>query len=146
MKIASIDYGLNVGLAIAEFYSEDGLLERLHLGTHYIGDEEVAKLVLAENCELVIMEEPPYSNLGGSANSFYKILGILKKNGYSVLDSDRIVEKSIMRYLPGTWKPLVQAAKPDLSPWDPKTIHEKDAMGIMWYALRTVLKTEIKYA
>ncbi len=145
MKIAAVDYGLNIGLAIAEF--SNGELKCVHLGTHYDADEEVAAKIIDEKCNFVVLEDPPHSTLGGSANSFYTILEALKSEGYeeSFLSKTFLAKKGIARYSPGIWKPIVQTLQPDLSAWNPKTQHEKDAMGIMWYALRTILKQEVKY-
>lgn len=146
MKIAAVDYGLHVGLAIAEL-CQDTVLKKVHLGTHYEGDAEVAQRIITEECKFVAMEEPPYAALGGSAASFYRILGDLQQSGYvnNYLAKTFLLEHGIATYLPGVWKPFVDSLKPDLSAWQPQTNHEKDAMGIMWYALKTLLKKEIKY-
>lgn len=142
MIIAGIDYGLNVGLAIATFSGDT--LRRVLLETYYDGDQEVADLVIQNRCELVAMEDPPYSELGGSANSFYRILEILKSKGYEV-NSAPPFERNIVRYLPGIWKPVVHAIKPDMRAWGPKTVHEKDAMGILWYAVLTIMGRAVRY-
>jgi len=150
MKIAAIDYGQHIGLAIADFDGNN--LQRVLLGTYYDADEKVAQFVIGHDCRWVVMEDPPYLELGGSAGSFYRMFEILKKFGYDSPDAPKSLEdlssekKSIIRYLPGVWKPLVHSIKPDFSVWNPKTAHEKDAMGILWYALRAILEKEPRYA
>jgi hypothetical protein len=141
MKIAAIDYGFNIGLVVATLKGEE--LKCSYLTTLRNSDEEAANLILSKNCDCIVMEDPPYNSLGGSANSFYKIHGLLMKGGY--LDRNSLSNRSILRYLPGQWKPFVQSQSLNFSMWNPMTQHEKDAMGILWYALRINLKKEIKY-
>ena len=141
MRIAAVDYGLNIGIAIAAI--EETKLYRVYLETLYNQPEETIDMINSENCWAVILEKAPCAPTGVGAVSYSQLLAGIQTLGYGIVKTVR--ENGLVLVPPSQWKPFVSKQKPNLSAWHPKTKHEKDAMGMLWYVLRIYKKENIEY-
>lgn len=137
MRIAAIDYGVDTGIAIAELaYNRRIIFLKYYVVcTIYNNIPDVLSLITASRSSSVVLEKCPALATSNSRDIFeelYRNLSALGfKNGKGILEPGCLLTIS-----PGTWKPFVKKQMIDFSSWNPESRHEKDAMGLLWYATK----------
>lgn len=133
MRFAAFDYGESCGIAISDIvvprtHSAEGLpivgMKKYVLATAL---DNPLKFIEAARCRLVVLEDYPRN---AKNDHFDRLKFGLEEMGYK---ADR------MKFVAASqWKPLAKAMKPDLSPWNPETKHEREAMSVLWYYLQFI--------
>lgn len=147
MRIASIDYGDSIGLAIAELERGSGTLNlKRYLLDTFDRPANVVTLIKGARCWSVVMERKPSNAPSTSTKSFDVIHDELTVTQGFIKGGDLLSRKQLVTVSPGTWKPLIKAL--DLGDsykvWNCSNQHEKDAMGLLYYVLRIQLSTNIE--
>ncbi len=147
MLIASVDYGLNCGIAVAdiEFFRGEYHLHEVYLNTLYNALDKTNEILEKIKPFSVVLEDCPKLASNYSIFLFQSIKQNLEKLNYSTESKNILEQNSLVLVSPGQWKPFVKASNIDLTAWITKTDHEKDAMSLLWYILRVTTKKEIKY-
>ena len=150
MIIASIDYGLNCGVAVAdaEFFRGEYHLHEVYLHTLYDAPDKVVRILEEIKPFSVVMENCPQLVSNYSTYIFQSIKQKLQQMGYDTASKNITKQNSLVLISPGQWKPFVKANKINLDAWSSLvsiTDHERDAMSLLWYALKISTKKEIKY-
>ena len=144
MKIAAIDYGLSCGLAIAKvtITKDFCFLEKIHLETCLDDLPRIYNVLKAVGPHSVVLEACPYRAAGHSLKLYEHAFAMLKNQlGYQN-GKDILVRNELVTIGPGLWKPFVKKQNLDYSKWNPKSVHEKDAMSLLWYVLKVQTKKE----
>lgn len=148
MKIATIDYGLNCGVAIASFEENEPNyihLKKFRLQTFVDDLQGIHDLIKRTSPNSIVLEKCPYRAAGESLRIYEHTHAILTnqlgyRDGKDILAFNELVTIS-----PGLWKPFVKKQDILYTRWNPKTQHEKDAMSLLWYALTISTKKEVIY-
>ena len=141
MKIASIDYGLNTGLVLGEIQvkKKKVVLSGIVSMTIYDDILQVVELIETYKCISIVLEQCPTLSTGAAREPFDKICMKLKEKGW--LRGNSIREKHRVKHIgPGLWKPFMKKQQTDLSILELHTVHEKDAMKMLWYAVQIAWK------
>jgi hypothetical protein len=143
MRIASIDYGVSVGLAIADIVDYDKTsqtpvwLDHYLLATIVSDTEAVITAVKAARCIGVVLEAKASNGNDKATRSFDELLAGLEKLGF---EQGRIIledKYALLTISPGVWKPVMKyRSTVDYLVWDWQTQHEKDAMAMLYFAIR----------
>jgi hypothetical protein len=138
MRIASIDYGLSTGLAITILEETEKKIFLNHYLVCTIKDNipSVLNFVQAARCYSVVLEQRPSRASDIGLDTYEKTLAGLKELGYH--DSNKIFEEhALVAISPGVWKPFVKHQWMEYAKWSPESPHEIDAIGLLYYAVRT---------
>jgi hypothetical protein len=146
MRIASIDYGQNTGIAIADRVDLNGgvVLNKYMIATYKDNIDSVLYWVKTSRCRSVILEQRPTNPNEIGLVTYEKIF-----NGLLALDFERaesIYKLYTLKLItPGNWKPVMKAQKQsNFGTWDPETDHEKDALQMLYYAIRIMEPLNVK--
>lgn len=142
MRIAAIDYGESIGLAIAEIRAslKDIFLDEYCCGTFINGAGPVLEFVASSRAHKVILERlaPNPTSIAKQSVEIYHLLhdGLLTMEFKGATFAD--TGKSLTLVSPSQWKPIVAAmpAAQEFGTWHAETQHEKDAMSMLWYVVQ----------
>lgn len=138
MRILSVDYGTDTGIALCDM--EGSSLYKMYLGTSNQTAILEGAYPVPEECDCIILEHAPFGAKWTSSKTFHSLLSNFQKSGYTI--TKELKEKGVLLVAPSQWKPFVNRQNIDLSPWSPKTKHERDAMCMLWYAVSMQNKKE----
>lgn len=137
MRIASLDYGESIGFAIADVQKRG---KDLYLN-HYLLDtlkspESVINLIKSARCWSAVLELKPSNAPAKSAETYDKLFFGLTTTLDFIKGKDIFSRHQLMLIGPGIWKPLSKSNEDFIGyyKWHPDNNHEKDAMGLLWYA------------
>lgn len=140
-RIASIDYGADVGLAIAEvqLLTEHIVLKPYLLDTIRNSPDSVVTFVVSSRAGHVILEQRPANADQIGLQSYEYLFNALIKAGFK-LGSALLEHRTLHLIGPGTWKPFVHARQQNtatLGSWEIATQHERDALSMIYYLVQT---------
>lgn len=145
--IAAIDYGINTGLVIAGAERIDKKMQLYCLFSStiiYVQEHDIDCIISTTRkfrCSDVILEKFPPDSMNMKAEFVYgKIyFGLLQLGYMNTTPGDPM---QLFEPTPGLWKPFMKKQAVDFSTWFPGSVHERDAMRMLWYIICTVYKPE----
>lgn len=146
MRIASIDYGLHTGIAIADRIEKNGniVLEKYMIATFEDNIKSVLYWVETSRCRSVVLEQRPTAATGVGLTSYEAIFSGLLALGME-RGASLYRRNTLLLITPGNWKPVMKAhMQTNFGGWEPETDHEKDALQMLYYAIRVLEPMNIK--
>lgn len=129
---AAVDYGSSTGLVIAHVqnYGLEILMRCYFIETisckNPQGIAAIMKTIKKFNCSIIILEKLPSNSRNETARAIYDQI---------LFESNRMRAAKTALVSPGLWKPFMKKHSIDLSAWSPQTVHERDAMRMLWYTV-----------
>lgn len=130
MKIASVDAGVNTGVAICHIkHHVEHVILKPEIVSTEIDKEKIVGMLLREKCRIIVLERmPDYGNPRGKEVYNY-VLRFYQKGKITHYNSSR--GKVAYLVSPSQWKPFMKS-RMEMLP-ESESPHEKDALAMLYY-------------
>lgn len=134
---AAIDPGGSTGLVIADVRI-DGRVFTLHpLALATLRSPKDVLYYIEQAKPVLIYLERRAGNPSSPEGllPYEAIYNGLESFGYAMKRSDPPAQRQVVLLNPAFWKPFMKIAEVDLASWKPQTLHETDAMHILYFGI-----------
>lgn len=147
MRLASIDYGLTVGLAIAEceVSKTKFVLKQYLLASIEDSDKTVLNAVKSSRARCVVLEHRPQAADKVGLASYERLYNGLLDMGFTI--SNLFALNALKLIGPGTWKPFMKVHRlygNVMNSWHIDSQHESDALAMLYYAVRFTVPPSVQ--
>jgi len=138
IRVAGVDPGQTTGLAIADVHVAEDRVDLLlfELGS-YSTPHSASRKIIKSDCSSVVVENMPVNASLAGRVPFDNIVSVLSMDLFQVQKHFMFQTGSLCFITPGLWKPVMKAQHvTDHGSWEPVNQHEKDALGLLHYAVQ----------